>query len=193
MNNLLKATTATILSTLLATSAMAAGNAAAEAASAAASNAAVNQVVTQTTNQAAKTAAAAAAAAVKPVQPVAQDVLKVVSAVARPSITGSKNSAAYITLHNDNAKGVAIKGVSSVAVANRVEMHETRDEGGVKKMMKVDRLHVPANGDLVMKKGGIHIMLIDLKKALNVGDKFVIELKLEDHQVQKVEVTVVQM
>lgn len=122
-----------------------------------------------------------------------QSQLTVVSAVARPSMAGSKNSAAYITLHNNGATDITIIGATALATANNTELHSTADDAGVKKMVKVDKLVVPAGGDLVMKSGGIHIMLMDLKGTLTIGGKFNIDLLTNELGTQAVEVQVVQM
>lgn len=124
---------------------------------------------------------------------VTQEVLKVVKAVARPSMSGSHHSAAYITLHNNSNQDITILGATAFEIANNVELHTTADENGVKKMIKVDQLVVPANGDLVMQRGGIHIMLMNLKQEMVVGNKFTIELVTKEHGVQKVETEIVQM
>lgn len=167
MNNLLKTTTATVLWTLFATSVMATDNVASPAVS--------------------------TDGAIVPNQEQVQGPLQVISAIARPSMTGSKHSAAYITLHNDSTSDITITGAVATSVANHLELHTTTDEAGVKKMVKVDKLVVPAGGDLVMKKGGIHIMLMDIKKPLNAGDKFMLELRTSELGMSKVEVVVVQM
>jgi copper(I)-binding protein len=119
--------------------------------------------------------------------------LTVTSATARPSMDGSKNSAAYISLHNNGAADITIIGATSMTAANNVELHTITDESGVKKMVRVDKLVVPAGGDLVMQTGGIHIMLLNLKTALNVGNKFDIELHTIELGTQIVSVEVVNM
>ena len=138
-----------------------------------------------------ETAPVSEAAPVATVQAEAQ--LAVVSAVARPSMDGSSNSAAYITLHNNAAADITLTGATSLDIANNVELHTIADEQGVKKMVKVDRLVVPAGGDLVMQQGGVHIMLMDLKKNLAVGDKFDIDIITQELGTQRVTVEVVQM
>ena len=131
-------------------------------------------------------------ASAEPSPSVSESQLAIVSAVARPSMDGSSNSAAYITFHNNGTSDITIIGATSF-VANNVELHTIADEQGVKKMVKVDRLVVPAGGDLVMKSGGIHIMLMDLKKTLVIGDQFDIDIITQEVGTQKLSVTIVQM
>ncbi len=99
-----------------------------------------------------------------------------ISASARPSMAGSSNTAAYISLHNASNSDITIIGAKAMSVANRVELHTTTDTNGVMQMVKVDRLVIPAGSDLIMKQGGVHIMLLDLKKALKDGDQITITL-----------------
>jgi|GEM_PF-5288039 len=119
--------------------------------------------------------------------------LVVISATARPSMDGSSNSAAYITLRNNGVKDITITGASSLDVANNLELHTIADEQGVKKMVKVDKLVVPAGGYLIMRKGGIHIMLMDLKKNLAIGSKFDIDIMTQEGLTQRINVLVRQM
>ena len=54
------------------------------------------------------------------------------------------------------------------------------DEKGVSRMRFLDRkIVVPAKTTIELMPGAIHIMLFNLKKSLNVGDKFEIEVKIE--------------
>ena len=53
------------------------------------------------------------------------------------------------------------------------------DEKGVSRMRFLDRIVVPAKTSIELMPGAIHIMLFNLKKSLNVGDKFEIEVKIE--------------
>ena len=173
----------TALSSLLATSAIATANvvsstSAATQAATQASNTVTQQIATELTQDATAQ----------------QSQLTVTSAIARPSMEGSKNSAAYITLHNNGSTDVTITRVSSLGCANHSELHDiTEDKQGVKKMTKIDRMVVPAGRDLEMQKGSRHIMLMNLKKILKVGDTCDIELHTKELGAKTVTVTVVDM
>ena len=45
--------------------------------------------------------------------------------------------------------------------------------------MLPDGLEVPAGGEVLLKPGGYHIMLIGMKRNLEVGDTFELELEFE--------------
>jgi copper(I)-binding protein len=65
-------------------------------------------------------------------------------------------------------------------VAKVVEIHETVVEGDVMKMkMLTEGLEIQAGGEVLLKPGGYHIMLIGLQRDLQVGDRFTAELQLE--------------
>jgi periplasmic copper chaperone A len=65
-------------------------------------------------------------------------------------------------------------------VAKVVEIHETVMEGEVMKMrMLADGLEIPARGQVELKPGGYHVMLIGLERDLEVGDRFSLELQFE--------------
>lgn len=65
-------------------------------------------------------------------------------------------------------------------VAEVVEIHETVISGEVMKMqMLADGLEVPAKGEVLLKPGSYHVMLIGMKQSLKVGDTFTLDLEFE--------------
>jgi copper(I)-binding protein len=104
--------------------------------------------------------------------------LAVVDAWARATPPGAGVAAAYLTI--DNSAGVAdrLLGASSEA-AGRVEVHETRREGDVMRMRKVEPLDVAAGERVVFGPGGLHVMLMDLRAPLKQGDKLPLVLRFE--------------
>jgi copper(I)-binding protein len=63
-------------------------------------------------------------------------------------------------------------------VAEVVEIHETRMEGDVMMMqMLPDGLEIPAQGEVELKPGGYHVMLIGLKQDLKEGDQYTVVLE----------------
>ena len=83
-------------------------------------------------------------------------------------------------ISNAGDSDITVIGASAAAVANNVELHKSFvDEKGISRMVAIDKIVVPAKTTIDLAPGGIHIMLFDLKKNLNVGDKFNIEIKFE--------------
>ncbi len=99
-------------------------------------------------------------------------------------------SAAYMLIENT---GTAADRLMSAAgdVAETIEVHQTREQNGMMVMEEMkDGVEVPANGTLVLKPASYHIMLIGVKRDLNVGDKFQLTLKFQSGKQVPVEVTV---
>ena len=58
-------------------------------------------------------------------------------------------------------------------IAQRVEIHQMRNDGGVMRMRALpDGVVVPAHGRMELKPGGYHLMLIQPKRALVEGGRF---------------------
>ena len=92
---------------------------------------------------------------------------------------GSMNSAVYMLLTNSGDSPDRL--LSAAAdVAGAVEIHETRMEGDVMHMQQLtDGIEIPANGQVELKPGGLHVMLIDLRRDLNPGETFPVTLQFE--------------
>jgi copper(I)-binding protein len=65
-------------------------------------------------------------------------------------------------------------------VAQVVEIHETVMDGEMMKMqMLAEGLEVPAKGEVTLKPGGYHIMLIGMQRDLEMDDTFTLKLQFE--------------
>ncbi|RMF42189.1 MAG: copper chaperone PCu(A)C [Anaerolineae bacterium] len=114
--------------------------------------------------------------------------LTVHDAWARPAEQG-QNSAVYFVIENPAAADT-LQGVSS-DVAEAVEMHRSvMADDGTMRMEHQMSVPVPAKGSLEFKPGGYHVMLINLKQPLAVGDTFQVVLHLQNAGDIPVEVTV---
>lgn len=92
---------------------------------------------------------------------------------ARPSTV--RTGAAYFRLTN---KGDSADALISVAgdVADKVELHTMTMDGNIMRMRKVESLILPAGKSIAIEPGGLHIMLIGLKKPLVEGESFPLHL-----------------
>ena len=116
--------------------------------------------------------------------------LTIVHPVARPSMGAAANSAVYLTVVN-GGQADRLTGVSS-DVAERVELHTTVIEDGVMAMQPLDDgADVPADGELRLETGGIHVMLMGLDEPLRVDDSFLLTLDFEQAGPIEIEVFVV--
>lgn len=104
--------------------------------------------------------------------------IRIEEAWARSSPLAEGNGSAYMTIQNKGNEADTLIGVSSSA-SKAAEIHEMTMEGDVMKMRPVEgqRLEIPARGQVVLKPGGLHVMLLDLGQKLEAGKS--IELKLQ--------------
>lgn len=109
-------------------------------------------------------------AAVLPVVAVAAPALAaptVTAAWSRPAVQGA-TGAGFMTL--SSAKADALVGVET-PVAASVQMHQSMMHDGMAMMMAAPSIPIPAGGTVTLAPGGYHLMLLQLRKALNVGDR----------------------
>ena len=112
--------------------------------------------------------------------------ITVSDAWARPSPMMERAGAAYLVLRNNGAADDKLLSVES-DVAKTIELHETKESGGMMEMSPVPSVPVPANGQAELKPGGFHVMLIGLNRELKVGDK--VQLTLNFEKAGKIPVT----
>jgi copper(I)-binding protein len=93
-------------------------------------------------------------------------------------------SAAYLTIVNTGAADTLLSAASDVAGA--VELHETTMQNNVMRMDQVQRIGVPAHGQVQFKPGGYHMMLIDVKHDLKPGDTVPLTLQFQNAGARRV-------
>jgi copper(I)-binding protein len=77
----------------------------------------------------------------------------------RAPLPGMKMSAGYLTLRNNSDGDITITKVTSPQFG-AVEMHETRVEDEVSRMVALDAITVPAGSSVAFEPGGKHLMLM---------------------------------
>ena len=102
--------------------------------------------------------------------------VQVKDAWVRPALPGQNATGAFMAL--STADGARLLGISSPA-AGVAEIHEMVMDGNVMRMRPVPVLDLPAGKTVELKPGGYHVMLMDLKRPLAVGEKIRLELRLE--------------
>ena len=115
--------------------------------------------------------------------------IEIDEAYARASIPNVPNSAAFFVIKNNSDKDIAITSANS-DVAEKNELHTHIKENQMLKMMKIEKLVVPAKSSLELKSGGDHVMLMGLKKELKVGDEISLELSFSDGDKKSIKVPV---
>lgn len=116
---------------------------------------------------------------------------------ARTTAPKAETGAIYLTINSATADKLIEASVPD-DVAGRAELHETTahddamsDSESMKSddkqmssgegmmMRKVGAIEIPAGKDVMLKPGGFHVMLFDLKKQIKVGDTIDLTLKFE--------------
>ena len=115
--------------------------------------------------------------------------IEIEGAYARASIPNVPNSAAFFVIKNNSDKDIAITSANSDA-AQKNELHTHIKENKMMKMIKIEKLVVPAKSSLELKSGGDHVMLMGLKKELKAGDEINLELSFSDGDKKKIKVPV---
>ncbi|MGV2981578.1 DUF1775 domain-containing protein [Camelimonas sp. ID_303_24] len=88
----------------------------------------------------------------------------------RATPNGAKVAGAYVAIANGGPKGDVLLG-GRFDVADRVEVHDMTMTDGVMRMRHLEQgLEIPAGGSVELRPGGLHLMLMGLKKQLRQGD-----------------------
>jgi hypothetical protein len=106
--------------------------------------------------------------------------MEVHEAWARPAAQG-ENGAIYFVIRNQEREADELTGVSS-EIAEAVEMHESRMDGDVMQMHQLQFVPLEANAEITFEPGGLHIMLIGLKKDLKIGDEIELTLRFKNFE-----------
>ncbi len=99
----------------------------------------------------------------------------------RPAPPGASSMAAYFELRNNSDQDIIIEQSESEAFAMTM-IHNTVVEDGIASMQHMDSLLVPANGEVILKPLGMHMMLMQPKQELKLGDQAEIILIDQDGQ-----------
>ena len=89
----------------------------------------------------------------------------------------AKTGAAFMSIENTSGKNDTLISVKS-DVAEFTEIHENYidPDDGVMIMRKINGIKIPKEGSVLLKPKGYHIMFINLKRPLKIGDSFPVTL-----------------
>jgi copper(I)-binding protein len=107
-----------------------------------------------------------------------------VAAVPGPSVSsgwiralpGDLPAAGYLTLHNPGDHAIDLVRVSGSRF-DSVMLHRSERVGGSERMVAVERVPVPGHGEVAFAPEGLHLMLMDAKPSLKVGET--VDLRFE--------------
>jgi len=88
-------------------------------------------------------------------------------------------SGAYMEIANNDTVAITLVGVTTVD-AGAAEVHETMQHDGMAHMMPRTELRIPAGDVVKLAPGGLHVMLIDVRRALVIGDSVRLRLRFSD-------------
>jgi len=92
----------------------------------------------------------------------------------------TKTGAIYLTLYNDGEAEDVLQSVTS-SLARSAAIHRTAVEGGIAKMVPLpDGLRLPAQTDVSMRPGAIHVMLVGLNGSFAPGNIVPVQLSFRD-------------
>ena len=100
----------------------------------------------------------------------AASIIAVTEPWSRETAEGQNAGGAFMTIANSGTADDRLTG-GSTPVAGRVEIHTMTMENDVMRMRQLeDGLEVPAGGEVTLKPGSFHVMLMDLKQPLKAGE-----------------------
>ena len=114
--------------------------------------------------------------------------LSILQSWARASPPGATVGGAFLTISNPGAQDTLLRIESPVA--SSVEMHQTSMKDGLMQMRQVETVPVPAHGRVQFDPGGLHVMLLGLKRPLVEGQHFPMTLVFQNAGSVKVDVIV---
>ena len=106
-------------------------------------------------------------------------VLTAHDAWAREPMGGRNMTGVFVVVENAGATPRAIVSASTDA-AEKVELHEMKNEGGMMRMSPVKQIDVPAKGKVELKPGSFHVMIFGIKGKPAAGDTMNLTLTFDD-------------
>lgn len=103
--------------------------------------------------------------------------VQITQAWIRPAVKGQSGTGGF--MHLMSPQGATLLGFTASTVAGTSELHEMSMEGDVMRMRRVPKIELPAGQAVALQPGGLHLMLMGLKKPLKAGDKVPVVLKLK--------------
>ncbi len=92
------------------------------------------------------------------------------NAYVREMPPGTDTTAVYFSLSNKGDKEAYLTGASS-PLSHTAEVHVTMEKQGMAHMQHQTRVNIPAGQSISFEPGGLHLMLIGLKRDLKAGDR----------------------
>ena len=98
-------------------------------------------------------------------------------------------AAGYLVVENRGGESVELVAVATEA-AEQTEIHVMEYKNDRMTMRRVEGLQVPAGGEVALKPGGTHLMLLELRRPLRDGDEVELVLRFGDGTERRIQVPV---
>ena len=105
---------------------------------------------------------------------------------ARATAAGMTTAAVYVPLLNTGKEPDKLIGASS-DLADKIEIHQDSNENDIAKMQKLNEITLEPGKPVSLRPGGMHFMVIGLKKQLKEGEMFPMTLQFEKAGTAKVD------
>ena len=105
------------------------------------------------------------------------------------ALPGKLPAGGYFTAQNNTRRDIAITGASSDA-CGMLMIHQSSNKGGMSGMDMVDKVNVPAGGQVAFAPGGYHLMCTDPTPKMKIGARVPVLLSLSDGSAVAVAFTV---
>jgi periplasmic copper chaperone A len=98
-------------------------------------------------------------------------------------------SGAFMVIKNTGSQSDKLVKAECMA-SMMTSIHETKMDGDMMKMSEIPSLDIPANGQVELKSGSYHVMMMDVTQDLKEGDKIKMTLTFEKAGPVQVEVVI---
>lgn len=99
-------------------------------------------------------------------------------------IPGKQMTGGFFTLKNGGKDTVKLVGASVDKITDKVELHEMIHKDGQMEMGQIQSYSVTP-GEHPFKKGGYHVMFMDVKHFPKAGETYPVELKFDNNETLK--------
>ena len=97
---------------------------------------------------------------------------------ARPTIGASATTAGYVTLRNSGSKPDRLVAAQS-ELASAIEIHMHVMDGDIARMRRVDDVAIAPGQSAEFNPGGLHLMVLGLKRPLKAGETLPLKLTFQ--------------
>ncbi len=99
--------------------------------------------------------------------------------VIQETIPGAKATGAFLNIYKLDDSPLSLVSAKAPEITDRVEIHEMMMKKGMMKMSPISSYPLK-KGDNIFKKGGYHIMLLDVKNPVIAGKSYNLTLTFSD-------------